>query len=295
MSRPTLAPAATRVIGTAYRSPGTRRLFLLGLSAIGYALCLDLLIGHGIYGHGGGEGGGDVFAYWTAGRNLAAREPVYGAPIGGYAAYLYPPPIAQLFSLVAPLPLGVVAWGWRLVEWAALAVAVGGVRNAGIAMLLWPPVIAELDAANVHLLIAAAVALAIRGDARFVLPVALSKFATLAAVPLALRIAPRRLAVGGLLAAAIVGVSFALSPGLWLDWARFSLVVSDQSAGWYNLGTSIPLEARLAAAFLAALLALRWRRVAAVAATLALPVLWLHGLSVLVAAVTPSAPGRRRG
>src|SRR5487761_2355114 len=32
----------------------------------------------------------------------------------------------------------------------SLRVAVGSWRNAGLAILLWPPVIAELDAGNVH-------------------------------------------------------------------------------------------------------------------------------------------------
>jgi hypothetical protein len=52
----------------------------------------------------GGAGGADVFAYWTAGANVRAGEPVYGTGVGGYAAFLYLPPLAQLFTPLSLLP-----------------------------------------------------------------------------------------------------------------------------------------------------------------------------------------------
>src|SRR5215207_7113314 len=143
----------------------TTGILLVGVSIVGYVLCLQALLAHGIL-QAGGEGGGDVFAYWTAGGNLRSGAPVYGAGVGGYAAFLYPPPLAQLFVPLSALPFPVATWIWRSVELVALRIAVGSWRNVGIAMLVWPPVIAELDEANVHLLVAAAVAAAIRGDAR---------------------------------------------------------------------------------------------------------------------------------
>ncbi len=266
------------------------RLVLAGLSAIGYFLCLQALLHHGILNHGG-AGGGDVFAYWTAGANVLAGAPVYGPGVGGYAAFLYLPPLAQLFAPLSLLPFPVAVWGWRLVELAGLRVAVGSWRNTGIAMLLWPPVISELDAGNVHLLIAAAVAMAIRGSSVTLVPAALTKFASLAALPIGLRDDPRGLARGLAVAAAIVLVSFVLAPGLWFDYARFITTVSTFDSGWYNLGASVPLWLRLALAAAAAIAALRWGWLAAVAATLALPVLWFHGLSTLVAIA--ARPGDR--
>ena len=266
-------------------------LVLAGLSVIGYLLCLRALIDHGIFKHGG-AGGGDVIAYWTAGANLLSGEPLYNQGVGGYAAYLYPPPLAQLFALPSQLPFPTVVWLWRAVVLSSLRVAVGSWRGAGIAMLLWPPVIAELDAGNVHLLMAAAVAMMIRGQGTWLLPAALTKFASLAAVPVALRDDPRGLLKGAGIAAGIVLVSFALAPSLWLDYAHFMTGVSTVDSSWYNLGALVPLPLRLGLAAAVAIAALRWRRLLAVAATLALPVLWFHGLSMLIAVV--ARPRARR-
>ena len=266
------------------------RLLGFGIAAVGYLFGVQALLRHGIMLNGG-DGGGDVFAYWTAGGHLLRGEPIYAAGVGGYAAYLYPPVLAQLFMPLANLPLPVVAWIWRAVEVACLRIATGSWTAAGIAILVFPPVIAEIDAGNVHLLIAAGVAAAIRGRAETVVPVALTKFATLAAAPMALRRNPRALLAGLGVAMGMVLVSFALRPDLWWEYTRFATHVGSADSGWYNLGAFIPTWARVVLAIGAIAWSLRQPRAAALAATLALPVLWFHGLSVLVAVVaTPGAP-----
>lgn len=267
-------------------SPEGRRLLFAGLSAVGYALTAEALLLHGILGSGG-AGGGDVFAYWTSGRHVIDGEPLYGPGVGGYAAFLYPPPLAQLFAILAWLPFPVVVWGWRMVELGCVRIAVGSWRRVGIALLAWPPIIAELDAGNVHLLVAAAVAMMIRGDSRFLVPAALTKFASLAALPAGLRRDPGGLARGVVIAGGIVLVSFTLSPNLWYQYATFLPSVSGGDSGWYNLGAFVPLWLRLAVAAAFALAAVRWVRLSAIAATLAFPVLWFHGLSALVALAAP--------
>jgi len=265
----------------------TVRLALAGLSLIGYALCLQALLGHGILGSGG-EGGGDVIAYWTAGRHVLDGTPVYGAGVGGTAAFLYPPPFAQLFSVLSLAPFPVAVWAWRAVEVVALRVAVGSWRNGGLVLLAWPPAISELDAGNVHLVIAAAVAMAIRGDSRALVRVALTKFASLAAVPLAIVTDRRGLLVGIVVAGAVVAASIAMAPAMWVDYLHFMTnPIPVRDSGWADLGASIPLQLRLGAAAVFAAAAIRWRRLAAVAVTLALPILWFQGLSTLVAAATP--------
>lgn len=257
-------------------------LALASISIIGYLLLLKALVDHGIYS-AGGEGAGDTFAYWVAGNNVRMDLPVYSAGVGGYAAFLYPPVLAQLMAPLSVLPFPLVVWLWRAAELVCLRIAVGSWRNGGFALLLWPPLIAEIDAGNVHLMIAASVAMAIRGDGRAVIPVALTKFASLAAVPMAWRIDRRGVLLGGLAAVAIVAVSFALEPGLWWAYVEFLPKVPRMDSAPYNIGAGIPLILRLSAAALFAVLAVRWRVLSALAATLALPVLWFHGLSVLVA------------
>jgi hypothetical protein len=198
---------------------------------------------------------------------------------------------------VAPLsalPLAAFTWLWRALELVCLRVAVGSWRNAGLAMLYWPPVVSELDAGNVHLIVAAAVALMIRGDARWLLPAALTKFASLAAVPAALRFGWRDLLVGAAVALAACAVSFALAPALWFDYLAFITRATEPHSGWFNLGSFVWTPGRLAIAASIALVAIRQPRLSAVAVTLAYPVLWLHSLSTLVAIVARPATAARQ-
>ncbi len=154
---------------------------------------------------------------------------------------------------------------------------------------------AELDAGNVHLFVAGAVALLLRGRALGILPVALTKFASVAAIPAALRCDPRGLALGALLGIAVSVVSFALSPAEWMAYARFLLTAVEPNPGWYNLGQFIPLWLRLTIGALIALASVRWLRLTPLAVTLVYPVLWFHSLSTLVAVFTPaSTPGTNR-
>lgn len=283
-----MAVAASRNI----TSRPTVRLALIGISVVGYLLLAEALIGHGIYS-AGGAGAGDVFAYYRAGEHLRTGIPVYGAGVGGYAAFLYPPVLAQLVAPLSVLPFPFVVWAWRFVQLACLRSITGSWTWTGIALLVWPPLLAEIDACNVHLFIAAAVAMAIRGDGRGVVPVALTKFASLAALPLAFVSDRRGLFLGVLAATSILVVSFALSPGLWADYLKFLPQVPRLDTAGYNIGRDVPLLPRFAVAALLAMAAIRWRRLAAVAATLALPVIWYHGLSVLVAASPHAEPATR--
>ncbi len=274
-------------------SPRGQRLLLDRHRAVGYLLCTKLLLEHGILGEGG-EGAGDVFAYYTAGMHLRLGAQLYQAGVGGYAAFLYPPPLAQLFAPLSLLPFPVVVWLWRALLLAALRISVGSWRTAGIVLLVWPPVIAEIDAGNVHLLLAAATAEGIRGRAIYLGPVALTKFATLAAMPMGW-VSDRRGALTGLgIAAGLVLVSVALAPDLWFDYVDFARSAPTSHPGWYNIGDLVPGWLRFASAVGLAIAAIRWRRLAAPAVTLALPALWVHGLSTLVAllAEPPTRSGK---
>jgi hypothetical protein len=139
--------------------------------------------------------------------------------------------------------------------------------------------------------------MAIRGNGVWVFPASLTKFASLAAVPIALLDDPRGLRRSAAIAGGVVVVSFILAPHLWFEYARFVTQIPTLDVGWYNIGATVPLGPRLGVAAALALAALRWRRVAAVSVTLALPVLWFHSLSVLTAVVasprasnTPGTP-----
>lgn len=278
-------------LAEALASPRVRFLLVLS-SGLGYVLCFKALLDHGIYSIGG-EGGGDAFAYWRAGRSLLAGQSVYGNDVGGYAAYLYPPVFAQLVAPLSALPMAAFTWLWRAIELVCLRITVGSWRNTGLAMLFWPPVVSELDAGNVHLIVAAAVAQTIRGDARWLVPAALTKFASLAAVPAAIRFGRRDLLVGMAIAFVACAASFAVAPQMWFDYLRF-ITKATEPQGWFNIGSYVWTPARLAVAAVFALLAFRQPRLSAVAVTLAYPVLWLHSLSTLIAVVAKPADAPTR-
>src|SRR5207247_8965427 len=130
----------------------------------------------------GAKAGAAVFANWTAGHPLVSGQPLYGVDVGGYGAFLYPPPLAQLFVLASPLPFPVVVWLWRALELGCIRLILGSWRTVGIAPLIWWPLIRELDAGNVHLLVCAPVALAVTGGPRPPLPSAVSELPTLPAL-----------------------------------------------------------------------------------------------------------------
>ena len=277
-------------LGAALVSPHVRAILLVA-SLMGYLLGFKTLLEHGILSLGG-AGAIDALAYWTAGRSLLDGHAVYGIPVGGFTAYLYPPVFVQVVAPFSALPLDVFVWAWRAFELGCLRVAVGSWRNAGLAILLWPPVIAELDAGNVHLIVAAAVAMTIRGDARALLPAVLTKFASLAAVPAAIRLDRRGLLVGAGVALAASALSFALAPQLWHDYLAFITRATEPNSTGYNIGSFIWTPLRLGIATGFALAAVAWPRLSVVAVTLAYPVLWLHGLSTLTALV--ARPRNRR-
>lgn len=233
----------------------------------------------------GGQGGIDAYAYWSAARHILSQAPLYGGASGDFASYLYPPVFAQIIAPLALLPFAAFLWLWRLLEFVCLRYVMGSWRASGFALFLWLPIFVELDIANVNLLLAAVVAAVIRGDARGLVLSALTKFSSLAALPAALRSDRRGLLIGIGLALLACALSFALAPNAWFDYARFLSHAQEPTLGqdWHNVGALLWTPLRLGLAVVFALAAWRWRRLAAVAVTLAVPVLWFHGLVVLTA------------
>ncbi|MBI2781874.1 MAG: hypothetical protein HYX55_08790 [Chloroflexi bacterium] len=282
----------SRAVARIPLSPGGRTVLAWGLSGVGFALLGRTLLEHGIQGAGGG-GGIDAIDYWNASRNLAAGLPLHSVTYGQFLAYSYPPILAQLLLPFTLLPSDAFVWLWRALELACLRVAVGSWRTAGIALLGFPPLLAELDAGNIHLIMAAACSLAMRGHAFLVAPAGLLKFASLPLAPLGWVRDRRGFLLGIALALAIVSVSIVVAADRWAEYLRF-LTTAAFPTGWYNLAEAVPLPLRLGVAIALGIGALRWVRLAPFAVLLAYPVVWFHGLATLVSVVTP-LPQRERG
>jgi hypothetical protein len=276
-------------------SPRGRSWLWRGLALVGFAFLAKTLLDHGIQGAGGG-GGIDAIAYWTAAGNVRDDLPLYANPVGSFTAYVYPPTLAQALVPASFLPMPVFVWLWRAIEVVALRVAVGSWTRAGIALLIVPPVIAELDAGNIHLIMAAVCALTMRGAALGVAPATLLKFASVPLAPLAWRLDRRGLFIGIGATALVVVASAAIASGAWVDYIRF-LGTAQFPTGSYIISENVPLLLRLAVAAVVGIAAVRWIRLAPIAVLLAYPVVWFHGLSTLVAVVAPvptkvAAPAR---
>ena len=227
----------------------------------------------------GGSLGYDAYSYWF--DDLGERYAI--ATRGSYelGAFRYAPPIGVLFSWFALLPWWLFLWIWSAVLVGSL-VWIGG-RSTPYLLAL-PPVALELYHGNVHLLMAAAIVLGSRYPAAwsFVLltkvtpGVGLLWFAVRREWPLLL------IAVGA--TAAIAAVSYVATPMLWAEWLQSLALSASRPA---DLAIPPPLIIRLPAAALLVVWGARTDRAwtVGVAATLALPNLWPHGLAMAVAAV----------
>ena len=228
-----------------------------------------------------GHVGADAWAYWL----LDPAAP-YALPNGLYGAFLYPPPMVRVFS-----PASLLSWPQFWLVWTAVLVAtaiwLGGRRALWV--LAFPPVALELYYGNVNLLIGAAIALGFRYPAAWSF-VLLSKVTPgVGLLWFAVRREWRSLAVALGVSAAIIAVSLAVDGSLWGQWLE---AVRRDSAAQLGDLLAIPLWLRLPLAAAVVIWGARTDRAwtVPVAATLAMPVLWVAVFSILAAIVAIERP-----
>lgn len=257
-----------------YRGP-----ILDGLAIGGIGLLVYLLV-HGGYGF-------DLFAYW----NVDPGNP-YAIPTG-FGHFHYSPPAAWLALPLKPFSFEAAFWVYLGVQLAALLV-IGG--RYGLAWLAFPPVAIEMYHGNIHLLLALAVWLGFRlpWTWSFVLLTKVSSGVGL------LWFAVRRewwslaLAVG--VTAGLVIVWLVIRPDLWQAWLNHMLTSNEIAEPAPN-AIHVSTYLRIAVAALIVIWGARTDRrwTVALGSTLALPILWIHGLSMLVALTPQDRPGFRSG
>jgi hypothetical protein len=223
--------------------------------------------------------GYDAFAYWA----IDPAEPYARSMTGQYAlgGFRYSPPIALLLGPLAALP-------WWLALWLWLGLLVGLVCFVGgrwtPALLALPPVALELYHGNVHLLLAVAIAIGFRYPWAWSLVLLTKVTPGVGLLWFAFRREWRSLGIA--LAATLVAVlvALAVAPGLWADWVA---VLAANAGQPQDLSLPPPLPFRLALAVVLVAWGARTDRpwTVAVAAMLALPLLWPHGLVVALGAV----------
>jgi hypothetical protein len=223
----------------------------------------------------GGLPGYDFYAYWSV-------DPAHPYVVAeGFGNFHYPPPMVWIAGPLKLLPWPAAYWVWFAILFAVL---VWLARDWALAWLAFPPVSSELYHGNIHLLIAAALVLSMRWPAAWAF-IALSKVTPgVTALWWVVRREWRALAIALGTTAAIAAVSFAVASDQWRTWlTHIGAETNDAS-----ILITVPLAIRLPVAAALVIVAARIDRpwLLAPAATLALPLLWLHGFAVLVA-ITP--------
>jgi Protein of unknown function (DUF2029). len=243
----------------------------LGLAGLLFAGYLFVLIAPQA-----GTFGFDAYAYWR----VDVEHP-YRLAAGALGAFTYTPVAARLFA-----PAG--ALSWPAFEWIWLALLIGTVIWLGwrraLLVLAFPPVAVELYHGNIHLLMAATIALGFRYPAAWAFVILTKVTPGVGLIWFAVRREWRSLGIALAATGLIAGVSLMVDSRLWGEWLSGAILrVANEGVGQPEL--PIPIVLRLpAAALLVAWGGLTDRRwTVPAAAALGLPVLWFSGLAILAA------------
>jgi hypothetical protein len=230
----------------------------------------------------------DAFSYWV----VDPTDP-YAIPWGTLGAFNYAPPIA-----IALGPLGGLDWWVFLFLWSMLLVGsviwIGWQPGWVIVAFAIPFVALELLYGNIHILLAVAVLLGFQHPWTWSFVLLTKPSSGIGLLWFVVRREWRSLAIALGATALVSGLSFLVAPGLWAEW--FEYVSRYTGTTPLAAVVPVPLWLRLpAAALLVTWGALTDRRWTVVVATcLALPALWVAGLSMLVGIIPELRDGRQQ-
>jgi Glycosyltransferase family 87 len=225
----------------------------------------------------------DALAYWRP-----DLDDLYGGSrVGVQSTYLYSPAFAQLMAPFGLLPWPVFAAMWSGATILVLAWLAGPVIAALLLVIPLSPVIDEVSTGNIHIFLAAATVIGFRYSAAWAFHLLTKVTPGAGVLWFAGRRDWRRLSIALGATAVIVAVSFVLAPSSWFEWldtlARSSEVPVPE--GIAAIPGPLWLRTLVAAALAVAGGIVGWRWLVPAAVTLALPVPWSSGLSVLVAVI----------
>jgi hypothetical protein len=231
--------------------------------------------------------GFDALSYW-----IYSIDDPYRITHGTMGSFVYSPVAARLFQLDSLLPFWQFLWIWEGLL-LGTALWLGG-RRWWLAVLAFPPVALELYHGNIHLLIAAAIALGFRYPAAWSFVLLTKVTPGVGLLWFAVRRDWRSLGIALGVTAALVAVSLVVDTRLWLEWWEKELLVSLRTPpNQPQIAVPLLLRVPIAAAIVVwgARTNRKWTVVAA--AALAMPVLWIAAFSVLAALPAISRPELR--
>ena len=249
----------------------SRKPLLVGLLVVGYAfnaLLFLSLLRLGQFGY-------DVYAYWSVDLgNLYEQTP---EALSGFGAFHYSPAVAQVFALFHVVPWWIFLWGWTALLVATL-LWLGG--RWTLLLLAFPPLVLELYAGNINLLIAATIALGFRYPAAWAFVLLTKVTPGVGVLWFAFRREWRNLAIAFGATAAIVVVSFVIAPALWGQWVTALFDLGGLTTGSIPIPVVVRLPVAAAVVWWGARTDRSWA--VPVAATIATPVLWIGWSAWLV-------------
>lgn len=246
-----------------------------GLIIVGLARAAYYYVVQGI--HPWTFAGVDARAYW----GIDLIHPYVGSGVGDVSSFLYSPAFARVMAPLSMLPFPVFDALWTIL---LIVTLVWLVRPWPWAtLILFLPISYELFVGNVHFLIAAAIVIGFRRPAAWAFPILTKITPVVGLLWFGVRREWRAMASAVGVTAAVVIVSFALSPSAWMDWIAFLLA---------SPGASQLLVVRLMmASLLVALGAVTGRRwLVAVAVWLSLPLVYVNSWVILLAAIRLREP-----
>jgi Glycosyltransferase family 87 len=257
--------------------PARLRAVRLGLSLVGLAALPYIIIvnrDRSLFGF-------DAHAYWAVDLGN-----LYGASTGNTSdldAFRYTPAAGQVFAVFHILPWELFFALWFAAMIAALIWLTG---RDWLVLLAFPPIPLELYHGNIHLFLAVAIVLGFRYPIAWAFVLLTKVSPGVGLLWFAFRGEWRRFVVAVSATVAIAAVSFVIAPNLWRQYAQTMVDNLD-----YDPGHAYPIPIPLGLRLLASAGIVWWgartdrRWTVPVAATLSLPIIWFHGLALLVAAI----------
>jgi hypothetical protein len=268
-------------IGPARLRAAKHAMIVVGLLALPYIIVLNQSVS---------QFGFDAHAYWA----VDLSNP-YGQSLGntsGFDAFRYTPAIAQFFSFFQLIPWELFFAVWFFAMIGALIWMTGW---TWLVLLALPPLPLELYHGNIHLFMAVAIVLGFRYPIAWAFIVLTKMSPGVGVLWFAFRGEWRKFSIAVVTTLAIALVSYLVAPTLWRQYVATMI---DNLA--YDPGHPYPVPIPLAVRLAMSTAILWWgarsdrRWTVPVAATLSLPIIWIHGLTMLIAAIPLWRADQRR-
>lgn len=254
-------------------SPRARRVAALALWGIGagVAVAFAIALSRDLFVH-------DAHAYWAADPATA-----YRIPQGDPDALFYAPPIVIAMAPWGLIPWPVFAYGWSLLIAVAIAFMAGPLT---LPLVVTPPIASEISLGNIHAFIGLLVIVGFRWPAAWSLILLTKVTPGVGLLWFVFRREWRNLGVALAATAALVLVTLPFGWDLWPRWVEGLIANRDpDAASDAILQLALPIRLAIATVILwwGARRDARW--VVPIAVTLGLPILWSHGLAILLASI----------